>query len=272
MRTIPLQSPQPSVGHNATASAAEKRFHAELRKAVTRDALALDFQPRHNMETGSVSAVEAMLAWPRRRLASPGPLLPGAHSASDRGLMTVLSAWIFRTACAEAAGWERQDLRLSIKLAAPRLRAEDLCLQIAAALDETGLAPERLELSIPESLVFGLEDDADIAFASLRDIGVNLLLDEFGHVFASLTALRAIPLTALKVDRLMLRGLPVDEESLTLVRAVVESAHGLGLKVCADGVDTEAQRAILLALTVDDGQGSVFSPPLSAGALRAYLR
>jgi EAL domain-containing protein (putative c-di-GMP-specific phosphodiesterase class I) len=269
---IRLQSPQPPLGHGAPASAAERRLHAELRKAVTRDALVLDFQPRHGMETGSVSAIEAMLAWPHRRLGSPSLLPLAANSTTDRGLSNVLSAWIFRTACAEAAGWDRQDLRLSVKLVAPQLRAEELCLQIAAALEETGLAPERLELSIPETLVFSLEDDADIAFAGLRDIGVNLLLDEFGHAFASLTALRAIPLTALKVDRLMLRGLPLDEESLTLVRAVIDSAHALGLKVCADGVDTEAQRATLLTLTVDDGQGSVFSPPLSAGALRAYLR
>jgi diguanylate cyclase len=269
---IRLQSPQPSVAQGAHTSATERRLQAELHKAVTRDALALDFQPRHNMESGRVSAVEAKLAWPHRRLGSPSLLPPAANSATDRALPTMLSAWIFRTACAEAVAWGRQDLRLSVKLVASQLRAEELCLQIAAALEETGLAPERLELSIPETLVFNLEDDADIAFAGLRDIGVNLLLDEFGHVYASLTALRAIPLTALKVDRLMLRGLPVDEESLILIRAAIDSAHALGLKVCADGVDTEAQRASLLTLAVDDGQGSVFSPPLSAGALRAYLR
>ncbi len=223
------------------------------------------------MKTGSLCAVEAMLGWPHRRIgtASLAPL--ATIPTIDRGLSSLLSAWIFRTACAEAAAWEQKDLRLSVKLVAPQLRAEELCLQIAAALDETGLAPERLELSIPESLVFSLEDDADIAFASLRDIGVNLLLDEFGHIFASLTALRAIPLTALKVDRVMLRGLPLDEDSLTVVRAIIDSSHALGLRVCADGVDTEAQRAILLKLAVDDGQGSVFSPPMAAGALRSYL-
>ncbi len=223
------------------------------------------------MQTGSLSAVEAMLGWPHRRLGT-ATLPPNASPTADRGLSSMLSAWMFRTACAEAAGWERTDLRLSVKLVAPQLRAEELCLQIAAALEETGLAPERLELSIPETLVFSLEDDADIAFATLRDIGVNLLLDEFGHIFASLTALRAIPLTALKVDRVMLRGLPLDEDSLSLVRAVIDSSHALGLRVCADGVDTEAQRATLVKLAVDDGQGSVFSPPISASALRHYMR
>jgi EAL domain-containing protein (putative c-di-GMP-specific phosphodiesterase class I) len=222
------------------------------------------------MQTGSLSAVEAVLSWPHRRFGTSN-LLPVGLTI-DRGLSSMLSAWIFRTACAEATAWERTDLRLSVKLVASQLRAEELCLQIAAALEETGLAPERLELSIPENLVFTLEDDADIAFASLRDIGVHLLLDEFGHIFASLTALRAIPLTALKVDRVMLRGLPLDEDNLTLVRAVIDSSHALGLRVCADGVDTEAQRVTLMKLAVDDGQGSIFSPPMSSSALRSYLR
>jgi EAL domain-containing protein (putative c-di-GMP-specific phosphodiesterase class I) len=84
--------------------------------------------------------------------------------------------------------------------------------------------------------------------------------------------MRAIPLTALKVDRVMLRGLPLDGDSLTVVRAVIDSSHALGLRVCADGVDTEVQRATLRALSVDDGQGSVFSPPMSAAALHSYLR
>jgi EAL domain-containing protein (putative c-di-GMP-specific phosphodiesterase class I) len=253
-------------------SVADRRLQAELRRAVSRDALALDFQPRHDMQTGSLSAIEATLGWPHRRIGMPN-LVPAAGSpTTDRGLSSMLSAWIFRSACTEAASWERQDLRLSIKLVAPQLRAEELCLQIAAALDETGLAPERLELSIPESFVFSLEDDADMAFAGLRDIGVNLLLDEFGHIFASLKAMRAIPLTALKVDRVMLRGLPLDGDSLTVVRAVIDSSHALGLRVCADGVDTEVQRATLRALSVDDGQGSVFSPPMSAAALQSYLR
>ena len=247
-------------------------MQAELRRAVARDALVLDFQPRHDMQTGTLSAVEATLGWPHRRLGVSSLLPLAASPPIDRALSSVLSAWIFRTACAEAAKWERKDLRLSIKLVAPQLWAEELCLQIAAALEETGLAPERLELSIPENLVFSLEDDADIAFASLRDIGVNLLLDDFGHIFASLAALRAIPLTALKVDRVMLRGLPLDEDGLIVVRAVIDSSHALGLRVCADGVDTEAHRATLLKLAVDDGQGSVFSAPMTAEALRSYLR
>lgn len=252
-------------------SAADRRMQAELRRAVTRETLVLDFQPRHIIETGRISAVEAILPWPHRRFGAP-VLPPNADPSSDRGLASMLSAWIFRAACTEAASWDLQDLRLSVKLVAPQLRGEELCLQIGAALEESGLAPERLELSIPEHLVFGLGDDADIAFASLRDIGINLLLDEFGHLYASLVAMREIPLTGLKVDRVMLRNLPLDEDNLTVVRAVIETSHAMGLRVCADGVDTDAQRAMLRTLAVDEGQGGIFSPPLSAAELRAYLQ
>jgi EAL domain-containing protein (putative c-di-GMP-specific phosphodiesterase class I) len=232
----------------------------------------LDFQPRHSLATGALSAVEAVLRWPHRRLGPPGS--PGAApaSASDRGLASLLGSWILQTACTEAATWGQTDLRISVKLVVAQLRGEELCLQVAAALEESGLAPDRLELSIPEQLVFNLEDDAAIAFAGLRDIGVNLLLDEFGHVFASLLALREIPLTALKVDRVMLRGLPLDTDNLAMIRAVIETTHAIGLTVCADGVDTEAQRATLLGLQVDEGQGGAFSPPLSSAELRGYLK
>jgi EAL domain-containing protein (putative c-di-GMP-specific phosphodiesterase class I) len=239
---------------------------------VTRDTLALDFQPRHCLETGALMAAEAMLRWPHRRLGTPGVPVPAPSLTADRGLSRLLGGWILRTACAEAVSWEKQDLRVSVKLVAAQLRGEELCLQVAAALEESGLPPERLELSIPEQLIFNLEDDAATAFAGLRDIGVNLLLDEFGHVFASLIALREIPLTALKVDRIMMRGLPTDEDNLAVIRAVIETTHAIGLSVCADGVDTDAQRAMLLKLAVDEGQGSVFSPPLSASEFRAYLR
>ncbi len=254
------------------ASAAERRLQAELRRAVTRDTLVLDFQPRHCLQTGALSAVEAMLRWPHRRLGTPGSPAAAPAPVTDRGLSSLLGGWILQTACAEAAAWDQPGLPVSVKLFAAQLRGEDLCLQVATALEESGLAPDRLELSIPEQLIFNLEDDAAIAFAGLRDIGVNLLLDEFGHVFASLIALREIPLTALKVDRVMLRGLPMDEDNLAVIRAVIETTHAMGLSVCADGVDTDAQRAVLQKLTVDEGQGSVFSPPLSAAELRAYLK
>lgn len=154
----------------------------------------------------------------------------------------------------------------------PQLSSEELCLQVSSTLAETGLPPECLELAIPESLIFSLDEDATIAFAGLRDIGVNLLLDEFGHVFASLVALRDMPLTAMKVDRPMLRNLPSDAETLAIIRAAVETSHAVGLRVCADGVENEAQRSAFQQLTIDEGQGAAFSRPLSAAELRLYLQ
>lgn len=237
---------------------------------MTRDTLILDFQPRHDIRTGALLAVEAVLRWPIRRLTGQAVGLPAA-AAADRGLSRHLSALLLQTACAEAAAWQRPDIRLSVKLVGPQLSSEDLCLQVSTALEESGLPPECLELAIPEQFAFALDNDAASAFAGLRDIGINLLLDEFGHAVASLVALRDLPLTALKFDRLMLRGLPSDAETLAVVRAVIETSHAIGLSVCADGVDQDAQRLTFGQLGLDEGQGTVFSPPLSPQDMRLYL-
>ena len=239
---------------------------------MTRDALILDFQPRHGIRTGDLSAVEAILRWPIRRLGAGVAGGLALASAADRSLLRNLGGLVLHNACAEAASWRRSDIRLSVKLLGPQLSSEDLCLQVCAALEESGLPPERLELAIPEQLAFALDDDAATAFAGLRDIGVNLLLDEFGHALASLVALRDLPLTALKFDRLMLRGLPTDAETLAVTRAVIETSHAIGLSVCADGVDLDSQRTTLERLGLDEGQGTIFSPPLPPQEMRLYLQ
>jgi EAL domain-containing protein (putative c-di-GMP-specific phosphodiesterase class I) len=237
---------------------------------VTRDALILDFQPRHGIHSGDLLAVEAVLRWPIRRL-SNAPPIPAPHGG-DRGLSRQRAGLVLHSACAQAVTWGRPDIRLSVKLLSPSLNSEDLCRQVSLALEETGLSPECLELAIPEQLAFAFDDDAATAFAGLRDIGVNLLLDEFGHAIASLVALRNLPLTALKFDRLMLRGLPGDHETLAMIRAVIETSHAIGLSVCADGVDQDNQRLSFAELGLDEGQGSVFSPPMSPEDMRDYLR
>jgi EAL domain-containing protein (putative c-di-GMP-specific phosphodiesterase class I) len=240
-----------------------------MRRGLTRDMLVLDYQPRHCMRSGRTLAVEALPRWPHRLTAAMGASSSGTP---ERHSGRLVGGWLLQTACTEARLWNRPDLRLSVKLIGPQLTSEELCIQVSAALEESGLPPECLELAIPESVAFSLDEDAAIAFASLRDIGVNLLLDEFGHVFASLLALRDMPLTAMKVDRLMLRSLPSDQETLAVVRAAVETSHAMGLSVCADGVDTDAHRLALQGLTIDEGQGGVFSPPLSAAEIRLYLQ
>ncbi len=237
---------------------------------MTRDALILDFQPRHGIHSGDLLAVEAALRWPMRR-ATGTSALPVPRGGGDHGLPHRLAGLVLQTACAEAVTWQRPDVRLSVKLLTSSLNSEALCTQVSRALDETGLAPERLELAIPEQLAFAMDDDAATAFAGLRDIGVNLLLDEFGHAVASLVAIRDLPLTALKFDRLMLRGLPSDNEAVAVTRAVIETSHAIGLSVCADGVDQDNQRLAFAQLGLDEGQGTVFSPPLSPEAMRHYL-
>jgi EAL domain-containing protein (putative c-di-GMP-specific phosphodiesterase class I) len=231
----------------------------------------VNFLPRHILRTGKVSALEALLRWPYRRHGSAMAPQP-AHSAADRAaLASHLAGELLQAACREATAWS-EDISLSVRLVTEQFRGDDLCLQVGTALDESGLPPERLELAIPEHIVFSFDDDTNLALAGLRDLGVNLLLDEFGLIFASLAALQRVPVTAVKVDRVMLRNLPSQETDARIIRAAINAAHDLGLTVCADAVDTQDLRAALEALGCDEGQGSVFSPPLSGADLAGYLR
>jgi EAL domain-containing protein (putative c-di-GMP-specific phosphodiesterase class I) len=239
------------------------------RRTTPKDTFIVDFQPRHVIRTGTVAAVEALLRWPHGRHGSTMTL--PATSVDRAATASYLAGGLLHAACLQAAEW-RGNVRLSVRLVVEQFRGDELCLQVAAALEESGLAPERLELAIPEHIVFGFNDDTNLALAGLRDLGVNLLLDEFGHIFASLAAMQKVPLTAVKVDRVMLRNLPREETDTKIIRAAIHAAHELGLTVCADGVDTEAVKALLEALACDEGQGSFFSPPLSGSELGPYLR
>ncbi|WP_284945254.1 EAL domain-containing protein [Acidisoma cladoniae] len=242
---------------------------ADPRRTASKDAFTVDFQPRHVIRTGAVAAVEALLRWPHGRHGST--IAPPAAPSIDRAAVAShMAGVLLHAACVQAVDW-RDGLRLSVRLVAEQFRGDDLCLQVASALEESGLAPERLELAIPEHIVFGFNDDTNLALAGLRDLGVNLLLDEFGHIFASLAAMQKVPLTAVKVDRVMLRNLPREEADTKIIRAAIHAAHELGLTVCADGVDSGAIKTLLEELTCDEGQGSFFSPPLSGVELGPYL-
>ncbi|GAB0113422.1 EAL domain-containing protein [Acidisoma sp. C75] len=248
----------------------ERRLAADARLNPARDGLVLEFHPRHCLRTGRLLAVEAIPRWPHR-LSPSFALAAPTSSMAERHPGRVLGVTLLQMACSEAASWRGGGARLSLRLPAPLPSSEEICLQVSAVLAETGLPPERLELALPETFSLSLDEDAALAFAVLRDNGVNLLLDEFGHAVASLIALRDMPLTGMKMDRLMLRSLPADEANLAIIQAAVRTAHVMGLSVCADGVDREDLKQALRLMEIDEGQGLAFSPPLTAEEVRDYV-
>ncbi len=154
-----------------------------------------------------------------------------------------------------------------MNVSARQLHDGALLDQVAAALEESGLMPECLELELTESLLIEVETETLLVLSAIRDLGVGLALDDFGTGYASLAVLKRLPLTAMKLDRSLVRDLPGDREDAAIVRAVVETGHALGLHVVAEGIETEAQRVFLASIGCDEGQGYLFGQPVPPASL-----
>jgi EAL domain-containing protein (putative c-di-GMP-specific phosphodiesterase class I) len=270
--TVRRQRPATDVARDisvplASKSARNPASEGDLRRAVARAAFAVDYQPRHAMRTGAFIGAEALLRWTHRR---PGRGGSGGGSPENDRVDSAIE--IGGLACLEATAWPGSNHLLSIKVLTEQLRCDLLCLHVAEALALSGLPPERLELGLPEDVLLTVDDDALFAVAALRDLGVHLCLDEFGQNLTSLSALKRIPVTALKLDRAMIRHLSQDEDAVTVLRAVMQTASAFGLAVCADGIENERQRAILLNLGCEQGQGTLFSAALSPVEVAAHLQ
>ncbi|WP_264714448.1 EAL domain-containing protein [Limobrevibacterium gyesilva] len=237
----------------------------DLLAAIANDELALHYQPRATLLDGIPTGAEAVVRWPHRRrgLVSPNMFQTLADHA---GVAAALGGWTLRHACAEAVGWPQGSIAVAVS--ARQLLDQALAGQIAEALEISLLPPERLALALPESALADTGIDELLTLSALRDLGVGLVLDDFGAAIGSLTQLRRLPLTALKLASPLVRNLPADREDAAIVRAVTTTAHALGLTVIADGVETERQRAFLTACGCDEGQGALFGLPQRGGTLR----
>jgi EAL domain-containing protein (putative c-di-GMP-specific phosphodiesterase class I) len=255
---------------NVRAEAAERRRLVRDLGEATRDGmLLLHYQPRLALDSGRALGAAALIRWPHRKpgLVSPRVFLPLAERS---GQMADIGAWALVTACREATGWP-DGCGVTMTIAAGAPIATVLLEQVAAALKASGLAADRLELSLPEALLTEMDGDTYLTLAALRDLGVGLALDDFGTGLASLAMLRRLPLTAVKLDRSLVREIPTSREDAAIVRATIEAGHVLGLLAVADGVDTEAQRAFLAGCGCDLGQGLLFGPSLSSEQIGGRL-
>ncbi len=263
-----IETPRPAI-RQASPETDRRRLRRDLVQAVERGSFALHYQPRLSLRSGRQVAAEALLRWPSgpRGMISPATFLP---LAAEAGLAVPLGGWVLATACAAAAGWPGESI-VSVNIARQQLDEQALPRQVAAALEASGLAPERLELELPEDMLGEIDSDGLLALSALRDIGVGLALDDFGAGLASLSMLRRLPLTGLKLDRSVVRHLPGSREDSAIAQATIQLAHMLGLTVTAEGIETEAQRSFLAAAGCDDGQGYLFSLPLPAERMASRL-
>jgi len=256
-------------GRDTPAETVErKRLEQDLRQAVLQEAFILQYQPRFCLRSGAVTGCEALIRWPHRRrgLVSPAAFIP---LAEQTGMITRIGGYALRAACREAAGWQHGTV--AVNVSARQLQDHALLSQVAAALEFSGLDPERLELELTESMLLQVDTDALLCLSALRDRGIGLALDDFGTGYASLGMLKRLPLTIMKLDRSLVRDLPDDPEDVAIARAAVQTGHALGLTVVAEGVELDAQKDFLAAIGCDEAQGYLLARPMPADQLRPLL-
>jgi EAL domain-containing protein (putative c-di-GMP-specific phosphodiesterase class I) len=244
-----------------------------LRRALDRQEMALHYQPCLELATGRVVGMEALLRWQRPDL---GVLEPKDFIAlaDFTGVMLSVGPWVLETACRQGREWQRRGsagLRVMVNLSAHELQQESLVVHVEKALAASGLDPDTLHLEIPEGYAMQDLDRAVGTLRALRSVGVHLAIDGFGAGFSSLAHLRRLPVDALKIDLAFVRGATTDRDDASVVTAVIAVAHSLGLRVVAQGVETEEQVALLRSLKCDEVQGYLWSPPVPAERCEAML-
>lgn len=253
---------------DAMPTVQRRQLDRDLRRAVSQGDLVVHYQPRWSLATGAMTGAEALLRWPDRRrgLVPPNEFIPAAERS---GLIQALGRWVLREACTEAASWP--GLTVSVNVSGRQLREGMLLDQLGDALAESGLAPERLELEFTEDVLLDCGTDLLLTLSALRDAGIKIALDDFGSGYASLSMLRRLPLTTMKIDRLLVRELPRCHEEASIVYAAIGAGHAMGLTIVAEGIETEAQRALLSGLGCDEAQGYLFSRPVPPAILHTLL-
>jgi diguanylate cyclase (GGDEF)-like protein len=245
----------------------------ELRRALERGELTVAYQPQVDLLTGGIVGTEALCRWhhPERGMVPPAHFIQVAEQAD---LIIPLGEFVLRQACADAARWRaegRPDLRVAVNLSARQLTQTNLVETVMDALASNGLPGDALDLELTETALCANGDSTPQTIQRLRALGIRLVVDDFGTGYSSLAYLRQFPVDVLKVDRTFVAGLGNSTRDDALVRALIEMAHALGLKVVAEGVETEIQLGCLRSLDCDYVQGYLFSRPVSIDGLRALL-
>ncbi|MBL8429137.1 MAG: EAL domain-containing protein [Dechloromonas sp.] len=245
----------------------------KLRHAITRNELALCFQPQFLAGDGSPTGVEALLRWhhPIDGMIPPDRFIPVAE---ETGIIVEIGDWVLATACREMKRWidaGLKPLRIAVNVSARQLRRRDFCETVANVLTVSGLPAELLELEITESSVMENPQEAILILQRLGSMGVTLAIDDFGTGYSSLAYLKLFPIDHLKIDRSFVADIEFDLNDRAIAFGTIALAHSLGLKVIAEGVETGDQLELLRTNGCDEVQGYLFSKPLTGSAAFTFL-
>jgi diguanylate cyclase (GGDEF)-like protein/PAS domain S-box-containing protein len=258
----------------ATVLSRERLYlETSLRHAVERRELEMYYQPKWDFHAGAIRSAEALIRWnhPEFGLVSPVRFIP---IAEDSGLILSLGEWVLRAAVGEIGQLHRDGfagLRVAVNLSARQFRQADLADLVRAVLAEAAFDPTCLELELTESILMNPSDDNLTTLKTFKDLGVRVAIDDFGTGYSSLGYLQCFPLDVLKIDRSFVMGLPANTNSVAITDAILTLAHGLGLEVVAEGVETIEQLTFLRDRGCDQGQGYYFGKPAPLAEFREVL-
>jgi diguanylate cyclase (GGDEF)-like protein/PAS domain S-box-containing protein len=256
------------------AKAAERQsIENGLRLALERKAFVLHYQPKFDLQTGAITAVEALVRW---RHPARGVLLPAEFMsvAEESGLIVPLGKWVLHEACRQATVWREAGLkgiRMAINVSAVELRAKDFVQGVRAILQETGCDPSCIELELTETFLLQDPNSTELVLQTLKSLGVHFALDDFGTGYSSLSYMRRFPIDTLKIDQSFMRDVVSDSDNASIVQAVISLGKSLHMRVVAEGVETGGQLHFLQDHACPEGQGYFLARPAVAKQVTRLL-
>jgi len=249
------------------------RLDHAMRQALASHRFRLHYQPQIDLVSGHIIGAEALIRWrdPEMGEVSPGQFIPVAE---ESGFIIAIGDWVLGQAVSQAARWRDggMPVPVSVNVSALQFQQADFNQRVAEVLAEHQLPGALLELELTESILVHDADEALARLSQLSQLGVRLAIDDFGTGYSSLSYLKRFPIERLKIDRSFVKGVPADDSDAAIVRAIVQLAKALDMKVIAEGVETEGQRAFLLDIGCDEFQGFLYAPALDALSFEERMR
>jgi diguanylate cyclase (GGDEF)-like protein/PAS domain S-box-containing protein len=249
------------------------RMEANLRRAVQQEEFSLVYQPQVDLGLGRTVGLEALVRW-----SPPGeePVPPAQFIgvAEETGLIRPLGEWILRTACSQAASWQKagnEPLRVAVNLSPQQLHQPNLVEIIEEILRDTALPPTLLELELTESVFMENLESAVTILSALRALGIRISIDDFGTGYSSLGYLKNLPIDRIKIAQDFVRDIPADQDDMAIIEATIAMARSLGLKIIAEGVENRQQLEFLMSRGCNEMQGYYFARPLAPKDIAGYM-